>query len=296
MNSLVSVIIPSYNREKTIVRAVESVLKQTYPNIEIIVVDDCSTDNTIEILKDKYSNNRRIKIEQLSVNSGACVARNKGISLSKGAYIAFLDSDDEFYPDKIQKQINQLKLTNADLCVSDYDRINQKGYKKTVLVKEGTGEKLYNDLLFCNFITTGTLLGKGECFRVEKFDEELPRYQDWELVLRLCRKYQFCMLHEATMLQEFQPQSITSSTSHKKTFEAMTIIYKKNEDGFEKNIQAKTQFRWLMGYHSMYIDGIKNYSFLWQGVVGNGFNLKRMIIYGAFKLGFASKIEKFFIQ
>lgn len=296
MNELVSVIIPSYNREKTIIRAIESVLNQTYNNIEVIVVDDCSSDNTIKILNKKYSGNTQVKIEKLSTNSGACVARNRGISLSKGKYIAFLDSDDEFYPFKIEKQMEQLRLLHADLCVSDYDRIDQKGRKKSVLVKEYTGDELYKELLFCNFITTGTLIGKAECFKVEKFDERLPRYQDWDLVLRLCKKYQFCMLHKATLLQEFQSQSITSSTSHRKTFEAMSIIYKKNKNEFEHCVRARTQFQWLMGYHSMYVNEVKSYELLWNGVIGNGFNFKRMLIFVAFKLGLGSQIEKFFTQ
>ena len=96
---MVSVIIPSYNREKTIKRAVESGLNQTYKDIEVIVVDDCSSDKTIEILtsiKDK-----RFSYYKLDKNSGACVARNLGIEKVKGDYIFLHDSDDEWLPDKL---------------------------------------------------------------------------------------------------------------------------------------------------------------------------------------------------
>ena len=99
MNHLVSIIIPTYNRENKLERAVESVLEQSYQYIEVIVVDDCSTDNTVTLMG-KYKDDERVVYYRLEKNSGACVARNKGIELSKGDYIGFLDSDDIFLPKK----------------------------------------------------------------------------------------------------------------------------------------------------------------------------------------------------
>lgn len=296
MNELVSIIIPSYNRQETIIRAVESVLHQTYPKIEVIVVDDCSSDNTVFILKEKYQNDNRVIIERLPENKGACFARNRGIELSKGEYIAFLDSDDEFYSDKIDKQVNAIRDTQSDLCASDYVRIDQRGIKSKIVVKKCSSQELYDELLFCNFITTGTLIGKRCCFVKMRFDESLPRYQDWDLVLKLCLKYKFCFLNEDTLLQKYQQNSITSSTSHKKTFDAMGIIFEKNRNGFKNNRRAMTQFQWLMGYHSMFIKGEENYKLLWSGVVGDGFKIKRLLILVMFSLGLQSKIESFFIQ
>ena len=97
-NQLVSVVIPIYNREKTIIRAINSVLSQTYTNVEVIVVDDCSEDNSVRVVKQLES--FKIRIIELSENHGAAYARNVGIKASNGYYIAFLDSDDEWFGDK----------------------------------------------------------------------------------------------------------------------------------------------------------------------------------------------------
>lgn len=92
---MISVIIPTYNRGHLIERAINSVLRQTYKKIEIIVVDDCSTDGTEEVMR-QYTNNNKIKYVKLDKNSGACKARNTGIKVASGNVIAFLDSDDEW--------------------------------------------------------------------------------------------------------------------------------------------------------------------------------------------------------
>ena len=284
MAGLVSVIIPTHNREKTIERAVDSVLNQTYKNIEIIIVDDCSTDSTLEVLKSRYGGFANVTIFQLERNSGACVARNKGIDLSRGEYIAFLDSDDAFLEEKIEKQISALEKSGNKLCATSYWRIDASGKKKTIHVKTDGGDSLYNELLFCNFITTGTLVGEAKIFKTERFDESLPRYQDWDLVLRLASNYEFDLLDEETLLQEYQPISITSSTSHQKTYNAMKVIYEKHKDSFEKDIRARVQYTWLMGLQSMYTES-KRYDYLWCGVIGHGFNLRRFILWMYYLLG-----------
>lgn len=283
MNGLVSVVIPTFNREKTIVRAVDSVLSQTYKNIEIIVVDDCSTDHTLDILKGRYGEIANVTVFQLKKNSGACAARNKGIELSKGEYIAFLDSDDAFFEDKVEKQVKALVSSGKQLCATSYLRIDQTGKKSTVHVHENQDISLYEELLYCNFITTGVILGEARCLQETKFDERLPRYQDWDLVLRLAQKYEFCLIDEEMMLQEHQAISITSSTSHQKTYAAMRIIYEKHENAFEQNKRARAQYFWLMGVHSMYTER-RRFDYLWYGVVGDGLKPRRLLIWMYYKL------------
>lgn len=112
-NPKISVIIPTYNREKLIERSIKSVLNQTYKNIEVIVVDDCSNDNTKSIVN-SIKDDRLIYIK-LSKNKGACYARNKGIEAASGKYIAFNDSDDVFYKNKLEKQLKNLLNNNSDL-------------------------------------------------------------------------------------------------------------------------------------------------------------------------------------
>ena len=117
MQKLVSVIIPCFNAERWIAETIDSCLKQTYPHIEIIVIDDCSTDNSVEIIK---SYGDKIIWERLPENKGGCYARNRGFALSKGEYIQFLDADDFILPKKIERQINFLEETGADVVYGDW--------------------------------------------------------------------------------------------------------------------------------------------------------------------------------
>lgn len=283
MEKLVSVIIPSFNREHTIARAVNSVLNQTYKQVEIIIVDDCSSDKTNEIVYREFGGNNKVIFHQLKVNSGACHARNKGVELSHGDYVAFLDSDDEYLPKKIEKQILMLEKTGADLCASDYLRIGKDG--KETVVPTYNKQEFLPDLLYLNQVTTGTLIGRRHCFTDTPFDESLPRYQDWDLVLRLAKKYRFCFLKENTLIQYFQPVSISSSTSHHKTYMALSTIFNKNHDDYLQHSKGYSQIMWLMGLHSMYNKEDRNVAAIWKGVTLNGFSLHRFIIFILVLLG-----------
>src|SRR5574344_63545 len=108
----ISIVIPMYNRSKTIIYCLDSVCTQTFKNIEIIVVDDFSTDNSVDLVS-SYQDNR-IKLIKLEKNSGAQIARNRGIIEAKGNWIAFNDSDDIWEKDKLEIQIKELEKTNFD--------------------------------------------------------------------------------------------------------------------------------------------------------------------------------------
>jgi glycosyltransferase involved in cell wall biosynthesis len=294
MKDLVSVVIPTYNREKTILRAVNSVLNQTYNNIEVIIVDDCSDDNTEFVVKEDFNNDLRVLFYKLEKNSGACVARNKGVQLSKGKYVAFLDSDDEYLPTKISKQVECLEDGGELLCATDYILFAEDGSKEYVNTQIGSSSVVYKNLLYCNFITTGTLMGRRDCFVNVPFDESLPRYQDWDLVLRLSKKYSFVFLQESTLLQYSQHISITASTSHEKTLKSLITIYNKNYEGYNSDMKAYSQIHWLIGIHKVFVDRRNSYKDLWVGVVRNGFNLRRFLIYIYVKMGLVKLISRYF--
>ncbi len=114
-NPKVSVILPTYNRAHLIKRAIQSVLDQTYQNFEIIVVDDGSTDNTEEQVRS--FNNPKIRYIRYNENKGAAFARNAGIKASRGDYIAFQDSDDEWFPHKLQRQMEAFKNASPEVGV-----------------------------------------------------------------------------------------------------------------------------------------------------------------------------------
>lgn len=109
---MISIIIPTFNREHLIQKAVESVLDQSYTDIEVIVIDDGSTDNTEE--KVRLIEDERVRYLKLNNNGGACRARNKGAEIARGEYLAFQDSDDIWHKDKLEKQIRFLEQGNYD--------------------------------------------------------------------------------------------------------------------------------------------------------------------------------------
>lgn len=116
---LVSIIMPSYNTAEYIAESITSVQMQTYENWELIIVDDCSTDNTDEVVK-KFLSDSRIKYLKNDVNSGAAVSRNYALREAKGRWIAFLDSDDLWHPEKLEKQINFMLTTGYKFTYTDY--------------------------------------------------------------------------------------------------------------------------------------------------------------------------------
>lgn len=125
MNELVSVIMPAYNSEKYIAESIKSVLAQTYQNWELIIVDDCSTDRTKEIVRN--FNDTRIKFFENDVNSGADVARNRAISEARGRWLAFLDSDDIWKPEKLEIQLEFMHNTGAEFSFTAYRQVDESG-------------------------------------------------------------------------------------------------------------------------------------------------------------------------
>ena len=126
MSEPVSIITPTFNSAKYIAETIQSVQKQTYPNWEMIIVDDCSQDKTVDIIQNFMEDDHRIHLVQLNKNSGAGVARNNAINVAKGRYIAFLDSDDLWQPEKLSKQIEFMQTQNIPFTFSFYDCIDEK--------------------------------------------------------------------------------------------------------------------------------------------------------------------------
>lgn len=124
---LVSIIMPAYNCGDFIGETLDSVINQSYKNWEVIIVDDCSTDNTAEVVKEYIKKDNRIKYHKLEKNSGAAVARNKAIDLATGKYLAFLDSDDVWFPEKLAKQIGFMEENDYGFSCTSYTKIDEQG-------------------------------------------------------------------------------------------------------------------------------------------------------------------------
>lgn len=153
IDGLVSVVIPMYNSSSYITPTIKSALNQTYKNIEVLVVDDCSKDNSVEVVNNLAKADPRLRCIPQEKNQGAAVARNRGIKEAKGQYIAFLDSDDLWAEDKIEKQVDLMKAKNVAFVYCAYDWVDENDIriKGKVKIKERV---LYKDLLTKTYICT----------------------------------------------------------------------------------------------------------------------------------------------
>jgi len=185
----VSIIIPTYNRAKFIGGAIQSVLGQTYQDFEVIIIDDGSTDNTKEAVR-RFKDSRISYLVQKE-NRGTSMVKNIGIREAKGKYIAFLDDDDKWLPEKLEMQVSKLEKSSTDtgFIYCGYKMLNKEGKILRKIQPKFKGE-IYQNLLRRNFIALPTILVKKEIFqKTELFDEELKFGEDWDLFLRMAKLY-----------------------------------------------------------------------------------------------------------
>lgn len=181
---LVSIITPSYNASRFISQTIGSVISQTYKNWEMIIIDDCSTDNSIMLIEDYINKDDRIKLIKLKRNSGPANARNRGIKEANGKYIAFLDSDDLWMPQKLEKQIKFMQDNRLSLTYSSYETmdINNKNINHRTIKKTIT----YRDMLKSNHI--GNLTGIYDCEKIGKYYMDNVGHEDYTLWLKIMKE------------------------------------------------------------------------------------------------------------
>ena len=269
-SELVSVIMPTYNRENTIERAIKSILNQTYKNLELIIVDDGSKDQTIQ--KIEKIKDGRIKLIKLEKNMGANYARNCGLALATGDYITFQDSDDEAYITKIEKQLNYLKDNKKDIVFCNVRVILKKGYSNEIR-KYINPLEVKKRLLWGNFISLEAIFCKSEVLNKIKFDEELTRFQDWDLLIRISYKYEIFHMNEELVNIYVQKDSITSNP--KKGYDSLIKILEKYDNIFNRKQKAKIYCR--IGIFSARNNQKEDLYF--KKALQNHFNIKYLILY-----------------
>lgn len=286
-NNKISIIIPTYNRGDFIGRAVKSVLEQDYNNIEVIIVDDCSTDNTEEVIRGL--NDTRIKFIQHTQNKGANAARNTGIKAACGSFIAFQDSDDEWIPKKLSKQMKIFEESNDEklgIVYTGFFKIqeNRREYIPSKNIIKTSGN-LHDVLLTTNFISTQSLLIKKECLlSVGLFDECLPRLQDWELLLRLSKQYHFYLVDEPLVNVYYTEGSI--STNQKKLTETLTLILEKHYEDFAKDKKVLAGYYCYMGQQFYLLKDFKKmYHYCLEALKLDSLRLKFWLIIISFIFG-----------
>lgn len=210
MNELVSIIIPTYNTEKFIRTTLQSVQNQTYQNWEMILVDDASTDRTVSVIEEFAKNDDRIKLFKLEKNSGNGFARNIALEKAAGKYIAYLDADDLWFPNKLEKQIGFLKANNLHFTFSFYDCIDEEGNSLNRRVKAPIN-LTYDQLFFCNYVGNLTAIYDADYFG-KIILEATQKRQDWRLWLTILKQIQVTKpVPEPLAFYRIRKDSISSS-------------------------------------------------------------------------------------
>ncbi|MDJ0702073.1 MAG: glycosyltransferase family 2 protein [Leptolyngbyaceae cyanobacterium MO_188.B28] len=225
----VSVIIPTYNREKLVCKAIKSVLQQTFSDFELIVVDDCSADQTqaaVEQFQDP-----RIRYLRHEKNAGECGARNTGLSAVQGRYVAFLDSDDEWTPQKLDKQVARFEQAPKEVgVIYTWLQVINEQDQVLRLRKPTVQGRLHDDLLYGNIIgTPSTLMVKSDYLqKTDGFDTRLRCCGDWDMWLQLARHCEFDFIAEPLVQYRDHSDAGRGSTNHYAVVEGHLIFLQKH--------------------------------------------------------------------
>lgn len=215
---LVSIIMPSYNTAPYIKETIQSVLDQTYTNWELIIVDDCSTDNTEEVLA--TINDSRIRYFKNEKNSGAAVSRNKALRAAKGQWIAFLDSDDLWMSEKLEKQINFMKKNGYSFSYTNYEEIDVDGNKTGIKI---TGPKRITKTGMFNYCWPGCLTVMFDADKIGLIQiEDIKKNNDYAMWLKVCQKADCYLLDE--YLAQYRKGRAGSVSTHSITHSIKTMI------------------------------------------------------------------------
>ncbi len=211
---LVSIIMPSYNTAPYIKETIQSVLNQTYEDWELLIVDDCSTDNTDEVLSEIYD--PRIRIFKNECNSGAAVSRNRALREAKGQWIAYLDSDDLWMPEKLEKQIKFMESHGYTFSYTNYEEIDVDGNRTGVRV---TGPKRITKTGMFNYCWPGCLTVMFDASKIGLIQiNDIKKNNDYAMWLKICRKADCYLLDEC--LGQYRKGRTGSISTHN----VMTLI------------------------------------------------------------------------
>lgn len=232
-NDLVSVIIPCFNAENYILATVNSVLDQTYKNIEIIVVDDCSSDNTRGVLKNLVCE-EKLKFHCLDENfGGPSKARNIGIEIAKGEWVAFLDADDLWHPNKLERQLEALIDSDSKFCCTRKFDFRDRSELSSARAIGGSWEINYLTILLKDFIPTSSVVIKSEILRQMEFSESkiLISVEDYDLWLRVIKSGHNCL-----KLQSYLTfYRISKNQISKNKFRRIRLFFLMFKDHFQCN-------------------------------------------------------------
>jgi glycosyltransferase involved in cell wall biosynthesis len=239
----VTVVLPTYNRAQEIRLSIQSVLSQSFSNFELIIVDDASTDNTQDVVR--QFNDPRIRFIRSNIRVGGGEARNIGIRQANASLVAFQDSDDEWRCHKLEMCLSVLDLDDTlDGVYSGFWKVDKRRvtYMPRFSTRMESSATVHEKLLTGNFIATPTAVVRTRALkRIDGFDSQMPRYQDWDLFLRLSQYGHFGFIEEPLILAHSTGNSIsTSAVAHR---DALIRLCEKNAEAINRNKRLKAY--WL---------------------------------------------------
>tara|TARA_R100000935_G_scaffold58815_1_gene98192 strand:- start:4434 stop:5294 length:861 start_codon:yes stop_codon:yes gene_type:complete len=284
---MISIIIPTYNRAHSIFNSIESVLNQTDPNWQLLIIDDGSKDNTHEIV-DKYLKDERIQYHY-DVNKGVSAARNRGARLSKGTYLIFLDSDDMLETELIEN-LNKSNFSKYDLICWELKCIIDGEVK---IIKPKIQGILYNNYKV-GFLAESICYNKQFFLKVGGYDEKMTFGENYELGIRLCQEKKLKILILNEILARYYIEStLRTSNSMNNRFYSGVHQYKKHRDLFKSSRHENSKMLYFLGY---LLENLKRKSFAFKFYSQSWFSapwkikpLFKMIIIG-FSLSNKSKM------
>ncbi|WP_434637979.1 glycosyltransferase family 2 protein [Sulfurimonas sp. NW7] len=239
-NPLISVIIPIYNAENYLDETIQSVLKQTYEVFELLLINHNSTDKSVSIIEEYQQQDKRIKVVNLNMNKGGpAYPRNEGLKIAKGEYIAFLDSDDVWLPEKLEKQLAFLQKNNADVVHTLAYEIDEKSelqgnfdnqklvnFLKTVI-------SMKNIIYYINYINVNSVLLKKSALVNFEEEKNLIAVEDWQLWIKLIRnEKKIVLLKEKLLNYRVHNASISNRETdigYRKALYLLSLIFLKKE-------------------------------------------------------------------
>lgn len=286
----VSAIIPAYNRADLVAPAIQSAIDQTYQDIEIIVVDDGSTDNTEEVVNEFIKRDSRVRYIKHEKNKGGSAARNTGIKNARGEYLAFLDSDCQWLPEKIEKQLQVFSEGDARLGAVGSGTLNLSGNKIRRSIRTGDFGDIYHKLLDHVGVRntdswpggTPTIMIKRECFeKVGEFDELLESCQDHDIYIRIAKYYYFDVVPEPlVIIKSDMPDGISSNAIFK--LNGRRRMLEKYADEWPKISKVKSHYSSLVGTILCREGKMwKGRKYLLMAVVSFPFSLRNWIYFAA---------------
>lgn len=231
MNELISIVTPMYNAEKFLEETIQSVLKQVYMNWEWIIVDDCSEDNSYEIVLKHSQNDQRIKLYKLNENGGSATARNVGLSHVSGKYVTFLDADDLLDPNYLSEQLSFIK-DNGPIVTASYRRLSQ-GNTTTFIVPNETN---FKSILSGNPLSCLTTMYDFEKFKDHRFDESLQRHEDYFFWITMLKEG-YIVKGNQKILATYRLNQSSKNSSKRKLVKPLFDLY-----------HQKMSFNWLKSF------------------------------------------------